>query len=290
MFTLLTYNETYPGRAQARDPYILTRRPGCLPGCLREGAVVDVITSALQLDRRRLHFKRPSGRRLISVGARYTSGRIRSRMSSTIRTYVVEDQTLLRQSMIAILDGDEGIEVVGSSPDAEQALADLDSTAADVVLMDIRLPGMNGIAATRLLKARHDDLAVVVVTFHRDEHVTSAIEAGASGYILKTCTVDDLLRAVRMAHEGLTPIDPSVVAEVVSELAAYRKASRDTLLTERQTEILRLIAGGHRVKAIAEMLFVGDRTVSREIRNIFDRLGGNDAPHAVAEAYKMGLL
>ena len=207
-----------------------------------------------------------------------------------IRTYLVEDQTLLRQSLRAMLELDDEIVVVGDAPNAEQAVAELGAIAADVVLMDVRLPGMDGIAATRLLKESRPELAIVVLAFYRDEHVTSAIEAGASGYLLKTCTTSELLEAVRAAHAGHTPIDPSVVTEVVSELARMRRARRESLLTKRQIEVLRLIAGGHRHGAIAQILFVSERTVSREVRNIFDRLGVNDAPHAIAEAFRKGLL
>jgi DNA-binding NarL/FixJ family response regulator len=207
-----------------------------------------------------------------------------------IRTYLVEDQNLLRESLRAMLDGDDAIEVVGDAPDAEQAIAELDAIAADVVLMDIRLPGMNGLAATRLLKAKQPKLAVVVLTFYPDEHVTSAIDAGASGYVLKTCTAEDLFRAVRAAHAGLTYIDPAVVTEVVKELARSRKERRSSLLTERQIQILRLIAGGEGHRSISEILFVSERTVNREVRHIFDGLGVNDAAHAVARAYEKGIL
>ena len=209
---------------------------------------------------------------------------------SKIRVYLVEDQRLLRESLRTMLELEPEFEVVGEAGDAERALSELGTLNVDVVLMDIGLPGMNGIEATAHLKEKRGDVAVVVLTFLDDEHVAAAIEVGASGYILKSCTRQDLLEALRTAYRGQVPIDPAVAPELLRELAELRKAHRKSLLTPRQIEVLKLVAGGMRYKDIAGTLFVSESTVNREIRNIFDRLGVNDAAQAVSEAYRRRIL
>jgi DNA-binding NarL/FixJ family response regulator len=185
---------------------------------------------------------------------------------------------------------DPELEVVGSSADAEHALLELETLAVDAVLMDILLPGMGGIEATRLLKEQHADLAVVVLTSYQGEYFEAAIEAGATGYIMKSCQPEQLVQAVRLACQGHLLIDPSITRNLARELTQLRQAHRALLLTPRHVEILRMVARGRRYKEIASTLFASERTVHREIRTIFDRLGVNDAAHAVSEAYKMGLI
>lgn len=210
--------------------------------------------------------------------------------TSKIRVYLVEDQTLLRETLGTMLMTDPELEVVGSSADAEHALLELETLAVDAVLMDILLPGMGGIEATRLLKEQHADLAVVVLTSYQGEYFEAAIEAGATGYIMKSCQPEQLVQAVRLACQGHLLIDPSITRNLARELTQLRQAHRALLLTPRHVEILRLVARGRRYKEIATTLFTSERTVHREIRTIFDRLGVNDAAHAVSEAYKMGLI
>lgn len=210
--------------------------------------------------------------------------------TSKIRVYLVEDQTLLRETLGTMLMTDPELEVVGSSADAEHALLELETLAVDAVLMDILLPGMGGIEATRLLKEQHADLAVVVLTSYQGEYFEAAIEAGATGYIMKSCQPEQLVQAVRLACQGHLLIDPSITRNLARELTQLRQAHRALLLTPRHVEILRMVARGRRYKEIATTLFASERTVHREIRTIFDRLGVNDAAHAVSEAYKMGLI
>lgn len=210
--------------------------------------------------------------------------------SSKIRVYLVEDQTLLRETLGTMLMTDPELEVVGAAGDAEQALQELETLDVDAVLMDILLPGMGGIEATRLLKEQHSDLAVVVLTSYHGEYFEAAIEAGATGYIMKSCQPEQLVQAVRLACQGHLLIDPSITRNLARELTELRQAHRALLLTPRHVEILKLVASGRHYKEIASTLFASERTVHREIRAIFDRLGVNDAAHAVSEAYKMGLI
>ena len=212
------------------------------------------------------------------------------RQGSKIRVYLVEDQALLRESLRTMLGLEPDIQMVGEADRAEHALQELETRDVDVVLMDIRLPGMNGIEATRQLKEKHEKLAVVMLTAYEDEYVGEAIEAGATGYVLKSCTPQQLVQAVRAAYEGQATLDPSITGKLVHELAELRKAHRESLLTKRQGEILKLVADGINYKDIAARLFISVTTVNREMRDIFNRLGVKDAAQAVSEAYKRGIL
>ncbi len=120
--------------------------------------------------------------------------------------------------------------------------------------------------------------------------MAEAVGAGASGFILKSCTRQQLVEAIRVAFQGQVPIDPSLTGRLVREIAELRKDHQESLLTPRQVEILKLVASGTRYKEIASKLFISETTVNREMRNIFDRLGVNDAAHAVSEAYTKRLM
>ncbi len=210
--------------------------------------------------------------------------------TSNIRVYLVEDQALIRQSLRVMLDLEPGIEIVGEADRAGRALQELEALDVDVVLMDIGLPDTDGIETTRRLKKKRQDLAVVMLTSYLDEYLAEAIEAGASGYLVKSCTRQQLREAIIAANQGQVPIDPAVTGKLISEMAELKKAHRESLLTPRQVEILRLVAAGNRYAEIATTLFVSERTVNREMRTTFNRLGVNDAAHAVSEAYKKGLI
>ena len=207
-----------------------------------------------------------------------------------LRIYLVEDQAILRESLGAMLELETELEVVGETGDAEQALLELETLDVDVVLMDIRLPGMDGIEATRLLMQRHGAPKVLILTSSHDEYLGAAIEAGATGYCLKSCTRQQLAQAIEAVYQGQASIDQSLTGTLVRELAKLRKVHRASILTPRQLEILKLVANGWHYKEIASALFVNERTVQREIRSVFNRLDVNDAAHAVAEAYKQGII
>ena len=209
---------------------------------------------------------------------------------SAIKVYIVEDQALIRESLKAMLDLEQDIEVSGEAASAEQALQELKTLDVDLVLMDIGLPGMDGIAAASALKDRDPRLTVVMLTSHQDGYAAEALWAGASGYILKSCTRQQLVQAIRAACDNQVPIDAAVAADLFGKTGAHAHALKDPLLTTRQVDILKLVATGVRYKDIATRLFISETTVNREMRNIFDRLGVNDATHAVSEAYQMRLL
>ena len=230
------------------------------------------------------------GTESLLVDLRPSRHRVQDQATERIRVYLVEDQPLLREGLGAMLELETRLEVVGETEDAEQALRELETLDVDLVLMDIRLPGMNGVEATRLLKEQHPDLAVVVLTSYNDEYFEAAVEAGATGYITKSCEPEQLVQAVLLACQAQVVIDPSVTSSLVREVTGLRKTHLASLLTPRQLEILKLVASGSRYKEIASKLFISERTVHRETRAIFDRLGANDAGQAVSKGYKMRLI
>ncbi len=216
--------------------------------------------------------------------------RMRLRGRSRIRVYLVDDEVLIRESLQVVLDLESDIEVVGQASDGETVLTDPAALTADVVLMDVRLPGIDGIEATRRLKETVPGIAVVMLSSYDNEYVGAALDAGASGYILKSYKRHRLVQAVRAASVGQMPIDPSLTGDLVRELSNLRQVHRDSILTKRQMEILGLVALGSRYKEIARTLFVSESTINREMRKVYDGLGVKDAAHAVSEAWRRGLL
>ena len=211
-------------------------------------------------------------------------------MTKKIKVYLVEDQDLIRESLSTMLSLESDIEVVGVAADAETALEELEVMSPDVVLMDIRLPGMDGIEATTRIGEIDSDASVLILTSFGDEYIEAALDAGASGYILKSCNREQLVSAVKATHQGQLPIDPSVTTRLVRELSELRKGNSGSQLTPRQLEVLKLVSEGNRYKRIAENLYVSERTVHREMQAIFDRLGVSDAAHAVSEAYRQKII
>ena len=207
-----------------------------------------------------------------------------------IRVYIVEDESLIRESLSAMLDLEEDIELVGGAGNAEQASEDLKSLKEDVVLMDLRLPGMDGIEAMRILKQEHTSLGMVAVTAYKEQYFEGAIEAGAVGYILKSGTPQQLVQAIRLAVQKLGTLDPSLTATLMRSFSELSTKQRASLLTPRQIEVIKMVANGSRYQEIARELSVNESTVSREMRRILERLEARDPAHAVSEAYKRRLL
>jgi DNA-binding NarL/FixJ family response regulator len=189
-----------------------------------------------------------------------------------------------------MLELEKDMEVVGEAASGEDALALEQQLSPDIILMDVKMPGMGGIEAIRQLKARESAAHVIVLTVYEDKYLAQTAEAGAVGYLLKGVSREDLAEAIRSAYEGQSPLAPSLTRALFTQYGALSKASHDSVLTRRQTEILRMIASGATNKEIASRLFISPATVKRETNAIFAALNVSDRAQAVSEGYKLNLL
>jgi len=210
--------------------------------------------------------------------------------SRTIKVLLVDDHNVVREGLRRILDMDSTIEVVGEARSGEEAVAKAVSLSPDVIVMDLKMPGMDGIAATREIRQKLPNVNVLVLTLYAEDFVKQAVEAGVSGYLLKDSDTEQIIQGVHQVYEGLSPIAPSLTRGLVTEFAKLSRSSRSSVLTPRQVEILKLIAEGESGKTIGERLFLSTSTVKREVRHVFDKLGVNDRAHAVSEAMKRNLI
>ncbi|WP_375475763.1 response regulator [uncultured Jatrophihabitans sp.] len=214
-----------------------------------------------------------------------------------IRVLIVDDQQLLRAGFRVILDSEPGIEVVGEAADGSAVLSAVRSTRPDVVLMDIRMPELDGLSATEQLMATPDPPRVVVLTtFDQTEYVVRALRAGAYGFLLKDAPATRLVAAVRAAAQGDALIEPSITRRLVEQFAATPDAEPAGLpervrgLTDRELEVLRLIARGLSNAEIAAELVVADPTVKTHVARILTKLGVRDRVQAVVAAYECGFV
>lgn len=214
---------------------------------------------------------------------------------SPIRLLLVEDETLLRHALAQLLSAEEDIEVVGQAANGEAAIALAAELAPDVILMDIRMPRLDGIEAARRICAAEDHPAIVILTvYHDDENVFHAVKAGALGYVLKDGSPEQTVEAVRAAARGEGFLHPSLVSRVMGEFARVsrmRESMKETFseLTRREIEVLQLLGKGLRNREIAETLFVSEKTVKNHISSILAKLQVNDRTAAALMASKHGL-
>ena len=216
----------------------------------------------------------------------------------TVRVLVVDDQRVVRDGLAVLLGLLPGIEVVGSAEDGEQALDAVARLLPDVVLMDLRMPRMDGIEATRRLRAEHPAVAVLALTTYADdESVVGALRAGARGYLTKDAGADEIARAIAAVASGQMVLDTAAQLRVVESLGGRPEGARtpDVVrslpddLTEREAEVLGLIAGGLSNAEIAARLVVSQATVKTHVNHIFAKTGARDRAQAVAYAYRTGL-
>ena len=214
-----------------------------------------------------------------------------------IRVLVADDQEIVRAGFAALLDTQEDFEVAGTAADGEQAVSLSREHKPDVVLMDVRMPTMDGIEATRQLAedGAKAPKVIVLTTFDLDEHVYDALGAGASGFLLKDVRAETLFDAVRVVAQGEALLDPAVTKRLVSEFARLRpklppRPEALDELTPRETEVLRLVAEGLSNGEIAERLVVSDETVKTHVSRVLTKLGLRDRTQAVVVAYESGLV
>lgn len=213
-----------------------------------------------------------------------------------IRVALVDDQAIVRTGLARILSPADGFEVIAECADGRQALDELPRLEPDVVLMDIRMPVLDGIAATAGLREVSEAIAVLVLTtFGEDDVLWGALEAGAAGFVLKDSSAEDLIAAVRAVAGGAAWFDPAVAPRILEHYRrrvapAGREAARLDLLSEREREVLALIARGATNGEIAATLYLAEATVKTHIGSIFGKLGVRDRAAAIVFAYDHGFV
>ena len=233
---------------------------------------------------------------------------------AAVRVLVVDDQQLMREGIASLLGIQEGIEIVGTAANGQEALEQALSLQPDVILMDVRMPLMDGVVAAGLLRRQVSDCKILMLTtFDDEEYVIEALRAGASGYLLKDMPASDLAQAVRAVHRGIYQLDPAVMSRVMASLsgatgapgqapapvqappagegvASALSSFKHSGLTEREIEVLRLIAQGASNREIAGQLVISEGTVKNHISNILSRLGLRDRTQAAIYARDQALL
>jgi NarL family two-component system response regulator LiaR len=214
-------------------------------------------------------------------------------MSEKITVLLVDDHKVVRQGLHAFLQAQADIEVVGEADSGETAVTLAVEHAPDVVLMDLVMPGMDGVTATRQVKAQSPRTQIIMLTsYHQDEHIFPAIRAGALSYLLKDIEPAALADAVRQAAQGEAVLHPRVAARVVQELHGSREESVNvfTELSDREMEVLRLIADGANNSSIAEQLVISEKTVKSHVSNILSKLHLADRTQAAVLAWRKGVV
>lgn len=212
-----------------------------------------------------------------------------------IRVALVDDQVIVRTGLARILSPADGFDVIAECADGQQAVAELPALDPDVILMDIRMPRLDGIAATAQLRAADAGPVLVLTTFGEDEVLWGAVEAGAAGFVLKDSSAEDLIAAVRAVAGGGAWFDPAVAPRILDRYRrvvapATRDAARLDLLTDREHDVLRLMARGATNAEIAGTLYVAEATVKSHVGSIFMKLGVRDRAAAIVFAYDHGVV
>jgi DNA-binding NarL/FixJ family response regulator len=225
-----------------------------------------------------------------------------------IRIVLVDDQTLVRQGIQTLLELEDDLEVVGTAGNGREAIEVVEAAQPDVVLMDVRMPQMDGVAATRELLGRRPGLGVIILTtFDDDEYVFEGLKAGARGYMLKDTSADEIVAAVRAVAGGAALIQPSIARKVVAEFSRLaaggapggearpaalspQPSALPEPLTEREQGVLRLLAAGLSNREIAERLVITEGTVKNHVSSLLAKLGVRDRTQAVLKAQELKLL
>ena len=219
-----------------------------------------------------------------------------------VRVLVVDDQRLIRDGIASLLSIQLGIEIVGTATNGHEAIKQAQELQPDVILMDVRMPVMDGVAATTRIRRQFPQCRVLMLTtFDDDAYIIDALRAGASGYLLKDLPPQDLAQAIHTLHRGIYQLDPAVASKVVASLTQSQPSSQPPLtpriqtlpvseLTEREIEVLRLIAQGATNREIATQLIISEGTVKNHMSNILSRLGLRDRTQAAIYAKEQGLL
>ena len=214
--------------------------------------------------------------------------------SNKLRVVLVDDHDLLRRGIKTMLESEADIQVVGEAADGTDVLDIVEETMPDVVLMDVIMPNKDGIEATREIKDRFPNVGVVVLSGHDEQQfVFDAVKAGASGYVLKSADLEEVVETVKSVAQGEAKIDPTMAMQVLSEFQSYQSADVSDVyqpLTPREKEILKLMSDGLPNKTIANRLSISERTVTTHIANIYSKLHVNNRVSAIQEAIRRRIL
>ena len=212
-------------------------------------------------------------------------------MTGVIRVVVADDHPIVRAGIVGLLESAPGIEVVGQAADGAEAVELAASERPDLVLMDLRMPGVDGATATAsIVAAGRGTRVLVLTTYETDDHILAAIEAGASGYLLKAAPQNEILAGIRAVAAGETVLAPSIAAKLVMRVRSDAASAATPSLSPRELEVLRLVADGRSNPEIARTLVIGEATVKTHLVHVFEKLEVNDRTRAVTRAMELGLL
>lgn len=212
-----------------------------------------------------------------------------------IKVFLADDHLILREGIRLLLDKVSDIEMIGEAGDGGEAIAKVEQLRPDVVLMDITMAGLNGLEATRQIKRNHPSIKVIILTMHEtDQYLSEMLEAGASGYVVKTATSSELISAIRAVYAGDVHLYPSIARMLVEDYLQKVKRGEEKEsyngLTPREKEILIYIAGDKQNKEIANLLGISVRTVQTHRTNLMDKLGAHDRTELVKYAIRKGII
>ncbi|MFC1918646.1 response regulator [Chloroflexota bacterium] len=207
----------------------------------------------------------------------------------TIRILLVDDHQVVREGLRRMLELEPDFQIVGEVANSNEVLAYVESLSPQVILMDIKMPGLSGIELTLQIKEKYPSCNIIILTLY-DEYLTQAITAGATGYLLKDIKREELVKAIRATREGRSPLNLSVSQDQLAELTAPAEERQHTYLSKRELTALRLISEGETTREIANQLFLSEASVKRSVHLILEKLGVHNRSEAVAEAYKRNLI
>ena len=216
-------------------------------------------------------------------------------VSDAIRVLICDDHALFRRGLIMVLESEEGIDVVAEAEDGEEAITKAEDTAPDVVLMDVRMPRMSGIEATRAIADAVPSAKILMLTVSdEEEDLYEAVKAGATGYLLKEISIEEVANAIRAVVTGQSLISPSMASKLLSEFNNLAKQAQQKIqvpkLTDRELQVLKLVAQGMSNREVAEDLFISENTVKNHVRNILEKLHLHSRMEAVVYAVREKLL
>ena len=210
----------------------------------------------------------------------------------SIRLLLADDHRMLREGLRRTME-EEGFEVVGEAADGEEALRQAAALRPDVVLMDVTMPVLDGVEATRQLHEHLPEIPVVILTMHADREVLArAIRAGAAGYLVKDCSTDEVVRTVRIAASGETALSPELAASMLAEAQKLETPADalEPIISKREEEVLQLVADGLSTSEVAAKLYISIKTVKNHLASIYQKLDARDRTQAVLQAVRMGIV